>query len=200
MTINPNLKTAATLLAGVVIVIGIGAVLYKTENNTKPSDPGDQPRPLNRLLDEAFPDVKLFDKDGNAYSVSSLKGRKVVLFFNEGIMCYPACWDQIAALATDERFNNDSVASFSVVTDKPQDWAKAADTMPDIAKAKFLFDHDAVVSGRLGLLNLPSSMHVGAMPGHTYIVLDKDGVVRYTLDDARMGNNNDAIASKMKEF
>ena len=68
------------------------------------------------------------------------------------------------------------------------------------AKAKTLFDVGANVSGKLGVLTLPSSMHTGSLPGHTYIVLDKAGIVRYVKDDPNMAIANNLLISQIEGF
>jgi len=115
-------------------------------------------------------------------------------------MCYPACWNQIAGFGTDPRFNTGEIQALSVLVDSSRDWQRAIDKMPELAKANTLFDVGGSVSGKLGLLSLPSSMHRGSLPGHTYIVLDKDGIVRYVDDDPNMAMANDLLIEKITEF
>src|SRR3989344_1537934 len=172
-----NVRLTFGILIIVLLFVGAGALLFKNQSN-EPGG-GSHEEEHNSLLGTFMPEVDLYDKDGNVYSAESFKGKNVVLFFNEGIMCYPACWDQIAALGTDERFNNDQTVAFSVVTDQPRDWERAQEKMPNLARARLLFDRGAVASPRLGMLDVPISLHGGVMPGHTYVVLDKEGIITY---------------------
>lgn len=155
---------------------------------------------LNSLVGKPLPDIQLTDKDGNIVTNESLKGKNTVLFFNEGLMCYPACWNQIAMFGSDLRFNTDQIQAMSIVVDPSRDWQKAIDQMPELAKSRTLFDVDTNVSSKLGLLTLPSSMHRGRLPGHTYIVLDKDGIVKYVKDDPNMAIANDLLIEKIAEY
>jgi len=148
------------------------------------------------LVGKPLPDIQLVDKDGKVYTAESFKGKNTVLFFNEGLMCYPACWNQIAGFGSDARFNSDTVQAISVVMDPSKDWQRAIEKMPELAKAKTLFDVGGV-SGKLGLLTLPSSMHRGSLPGHTYVLVDKGGIVREMRDDPNMAMANDVLASKI---
>lgn len=50
-----------------------------------------------------------------------------------------------------------------------------------------LTDADRAVSRAYGTLNLPSVMHPGERPGHTFFVADRDGVIRWKKDVADMG-------------
>ncbi len=180
-----------------VFVLFIAWALFRTGNapagGSETANAGD----LNSLVGKPLPALQLFDNNGKPYSLDSLKGKNVVLFFSEGIMCYPACWNQIASFGTDARFNSTSTIALSVVADNPSDWQQAIAKMPDLAKATLLFDHNTDASRSLGLLTLPSSMHKGMLPGHTYIVLDKQGIVRFVFDDPNMALNNDMLNQKV---
>ena len=90
--------------------------------------------------------------------------------------------------------------ALSVVIDSPQDWEQARSKMPDLAKATILFDSGARASKQYGLLSAHSSMHAGSMPGHTYIVIDKQGIVRDVYDDANMAVNNDILSKKIADL
>jgi len=43
-------------------------------------------------------------------------------------------------------------------------------------------------------------MHPGRLPGHTYVVVDTKGVVRFVKDDPSMGVNNDELASDLAQL
>lgn len=193
-----NLKiiiiTSLISIASVIIVVAI-------INNGKASEQTQQAiRITEDLIGKPIPGIQLTDKDGNGYSLADLKGKNVVLFFNEGIMCYPACWNQVAAFGNDPRFNSIDTVALSVVVDSPQDWQRAMVRMPDLARATLLFDRGAVTSRQLKILSMSSSMHPGQLPGHTYIILDKKGIVRHVIDDPRMAISNDLIINKIAAF
>jgi peroxiredoxin len=146
------------------------------------------------------PDFSLQGIDGDTVKLSDYRGKTVVLFFNEGSMCYPACWDQMAGLANDERFNTDGVVALSIVTDQKSEWEKIVSEVPSLSKARILFDANGAVSSAYGVMSLPSSMHPGSRPGHTYFVIDKEGDIRYALDDPQMGLRNDQLASEIEKL
>lgn len=146
------------------------------------------------------PNFELKDLAGNTVRLSDLKGRNVILFFNEGGMCYPSCWNQIKALATDERLNNKNTASFSIVIDDASDWKKITSQVPGFSQSGLLFDLTRRVSSEYGALDMPSSMHNGMMPGHTYYIIGKDGRIRFIFDDPQMGVRNDLLASELEKL
>jgi len=155
---------------------------------------------LNDLAGKPMPDFSLADINGKEYTAKDLQGKKVVMFFNEGLMCYPACWNQIVALAKDERLKNDDTIVFSVVVDSAKDWQRAIDKMPELGLALVGFDKNAALSGKLGLLKVASSMHYGSLPGHTYVVIDKQGIVRHVFDDPNMALHNDQLIEELAKL
>lgn len=193
-------NVAIFLFAGiaVLVVVIVGIVLKNTSDAQKQGTQAVES--TNSLVGKPLPAMQLTDKNGQTYPLENLKGKNVVLFFNEGIRCYPACWDQIAAFGTDPRFNSPDTIALSVVVDRPADWEQAQSKMPDLAKAIMLFDNRGSVSKKLGLLSANSSMHSGSMPGHTYLLIDKQGIVRDIYDDANMATNNDLIYEKISKF
>lgn len=155
---------------------------------------------FNDLANKKAPDFVLPSYDGKEISLGSLKSKNVVLFFNEGLMCYPACWDQIIAFGRDKRFKSADMVVLNIVTDPKSDWEKAIDKMPELAQATVLLDTDRAVSKTYGVLNLSSSMHPGQFPGHSYVVVDKDGVIRYVFDDPQMGIRNEELVKEIEKL
>lgn len=209
-----NSSTKSIVLTIIATALVVGGLWYLTTKsspqNQAQSATGDgmhggpsiaaNSEALDSLVGKPMPDIQLADKDGKVFTVADLKGKDTVLFFNEGLMCYPACWNQMAAFGSDERFNSAQIQAISVVVDSAKDWKTAIAKMPQLAKATTMFDANANASRRLGLLTTNSSMHRGALPGHTYIVLDKDSVVRYVFDDPNMAIANDMLFGKIEEL
>lgn len=183
-----------------IIIFGVVGGLGYLSLKDSPGSNQASSKELDSLIGKPLPEIQLVDKDGKVYTNNDLKGKNTVLFFSEGLMCYPACWNQIAGLGSDVRFNTDQIQAFSVLVDSSKDWQKAIDKMPELAKANTLFDVGGTLSQKLGLLTLPSSMHKGSLPGHTYIVVDKEGIVRYVKDDPNMAMANDELINKIAEF
>ena len=114
-------------------------------------------------------------------------------------MYYPACWDQTAKLSNDDRFKG-NVTAYSIVVDSSSTWQQIQSKVPALASAQMLFDTQKKASGLYGVMTLPSSMHPGLYPGHTYVVIDKQGIVRYVYDDPKMALNNDLIAREIAKL
>lgn len=189
-----------TAILSTVAVLMIGYATIFGEKAPRASQIGKKTGDFSSLVGKLSPDFSLKDRRGKLFRLSNQRGKKVVLFFNEGIMCYPACWNQVAALGTDARLNTDKVVTASIVVDQPEQWDKAIKQMPELDRGTILFDNDRSVSSLYGTLSLESSMHRGAMPGHTYVVVDKNGTISYTKDDPQMGIRNDEIIKEVEKI
>jgi len=152
------------------------------------------------LLDKPAPDFTLEAYDGRRISLKDLKGKNVIIFFTEGAMCYPSCWDQMVAFSKEPKFNNDKTVVLSIVVDPRSDWAEAVKQMPELSSSTVLLDIDRNISLTYGALTLTSSMHRGEFPGHTYIIVDKEGIVRYLLDDEYMQIRNKELLKELDKI
>ena len=207
-----NKTTVIVALSILIFIAAVVAAAYILgSNNSQDNQQADHPDEhhegqsvyedkFNALLGQPAPDFTLSSYDDKKITLSELKGKKVVLFFTEGVMCYPSCWNQIAAFGKDEVFRKDDTVVLSVVVDTKNEWKKAVDKMPELASSAILHDVSKNVSKEYGVLSLPSSMHKGQFPGHTYLILDKDGVVRFIKDDPQMAVRNDELKAELEKL
>ena len=185
-------------VVGISSLILAGILFLQSKNAGGPASVADNGQfRFSTAVGKKAPDFTLADIDGNQVSLSSLLGKNVVLFFNEGMMCYPACLDQVVELS---ELNNDNTVAYSVVVDSPKKWVDGQKDLPYLKGAKVLFDAGAKVSRQYDTLTLDSSMHRGMYPGHTYYLIDKDGVVRFTLDDPYMANRNKELSTELAKL
>lgn len=194
-----NLTLTVVLITIIVSLLLVVGVLLVGSKNTGNGEANDKTK-AEALVGKPAPNFELEDLNGNKVSLDNLKGKNVVLFFSEGLMCYPACWDQMAKLGSDARLNNDTTVAYSIILDPKSEWQKAFDKMPELRSTKVLFDNYGVASKTYNTLELDSSMHRGSIPGHTYFIVDKNGVVRYFYDDPQMGIRNDLIYEQLKKL
>ena len=155
---------------------------------------------FNQSIGQKAPDFTVEGIDNKTFKLSDYRGKNVILFFNEGTMCYPACWDQILELGKDSELNNGDTASFSIVVDSKDAWQKIVKETPGFSDAKILFDTARAVSLAYDVLSLESSMHQGSFPGHTFFIIDKEGTIRYALDDPNMAIRNNALISEVAKL
>ena len=154
---------------------------------------------FNSLLGKIAPDFTLEDYSGKKIILSELKGKNVTLFFNEGLMCYPACWNQIAAFGKDTELAKKAVI-FNITADPKNNWKQAIDKMPELAGATVLFDSNRQISQKYGVLTLPSSMHKGQFPGHTYVIINKEGIIKFVRDDVTMAVRNNELSTEIDKL
>lgn len=194
------IKKIAIALILLVLVIGFARERFGGNGGST-----SQAKPINgkgstfqSLVGKPAPAFTLTDRQGNAITNESLKGKKALLFFNEGLACYPACWDQMLEFNKDDRFKKDDLAVFSVVTDSKESWQQATQKMSDLATINVAFDAGKA-SKDFGATNVASTMHAG-QPGHSYVIIDKEGIVRWVLDDPKMAINNGEIYVQLSKL
>ncbi|OGM37614.1 hypothetical protein A3E41_05320 [Candidatus Woesebacteria bacterium RIFCSPHIGHO2_12_FULL_38_9] len=217
---SSNQKTTVIVVGMILAAIVIGMAINRpnagsnqsnNSNNSKvlsqnagSTDDHHKPQPVdsavfNNLQGKPAPDFNLEAYDGKEYKLSDLKGQNVLLFFNEGLMCYPACWNQIAAFGKDKELADKAVV-LNITADPKNQWKEAVTKMPELSPATVLFDSNRAVSNAYGVLKLESSMHRGQFPGHTYVLIDKEGVVRFIKDDVQMAVRNKELLEEINKL
>jgi peroxiredoxin len=104
------------------------------------------------------------------------------------------------ALTKDRRFETEKTIVLSIIVDSPEELKQAIQKMPELKQAIVLFDIDKSVSKNFSMLNVPSSMHPGSYPGHSYVIIDKNGIIRSALDDPDMGIRNDFLLQEIQKI
>ncbi len=190
----------------VVVVLVIGGLILLSGSKKPSGEKNATESKVNgklsfdKAIGQKAPDFELEAIDGTTIKLSDYLGKNVVLFFNEGSMCYPACWSQMAELGNDSRFDTESIVAFSIVTDPRSQWLDIVSKSTNLTKSKITFDTSRTVSKAYDVLNLNSSMHPGSLPGHTYYVIDKEGIIRFTLDDPSMALANDKLIKEIEKL
>lgn len=143
------------------------------------------------------PDFSLPSTSGKTISLSEYKGKNIMLFFNEGVMCAP-CWQEISRL---ERFKDDFDKLNTVIIPISVDDQKTWD--PIIQEERItmpiLIDADRKVSGAYKVLKTPSSMH-DDRPGHTYIHIDPLGKVHSAADFPNMNVPTNVLLQHIEQY
>ncbi len=135
-------------------------------------------------------DVTVFDKgiapnfslpnlNGEKISLSDFKGKKnVLLFFNEGAGC-GSCFQQIQDMqASLSEFNKLEVEVIPISTNSPSVLRLEAQSRN--ISMPIYFDSDLSVSKKFTALKY--SMHPGKVPGHTFVLIGKDGEIKWRWD------------------
>jgi len=158
-----------------IIIIGISVVGYVAflpkEESTKTVREG-----------SAAPDFSLPDTAGGTFRLSEYRGKSnVLLFFSEGLSCQP-CLQQIVELdGLYQDFRNMEVVVVSITGDRLDlltNWASTSGPRYGLV----LSDQTLEVSRMYDMLGADVSMMPGTAPGHTFLLVDKSGVVVWRRD------------------
>jgi len=112
-----------------------------------------------------------------AISSESLRGKNVLLFFSEGVMCQ-ACFQQIQALeARAADLKQRGLVLVNVTNDRVADAKQAAATYR--ITTPLVADEDRDMTGAYDALG--QGMHPNTA-GHTFVLIDRQGVIRWRRD------------------
>ena len=126
------------------------------------------------------PDFTLESASGDTVSLADYRGRNVLLYFQEGLMCQP-CWTQI----TDLEKAGDAVQAAGVddivsITTDPVDLLGQKVRDEGITDTPVLSDPDLAVSEQYGTNGY--GMMGGSRNGHSLILVGPDGQIRWRAD------------------
>jgi len=168
-----GIMVAAALLA-------LGIIFFAFNRGGGAADAGKYPFQVGRPgPGQAAPEIKLPSTDGATFDLAAVRGQSVLLYFQEGVGCQP-CWDQIKDIeAHRDQFTALGIDRIVSVTTQPLDVVKQ--------KAQLEAIHTPVLSDP----NLDAShayqanlfgMMGTSMDGHSFILVGKDGVIRWRAD------------------
>lgn len=119
--------------------------------------------------------------NGQAVTSAGLRGKNVLLFFSEGVMCQ-ACFEQIQSLeARAGEFKARHLTLVNITTDPP-DVLRQAVTQYGI-KTPMISDQAGDMSTAYGAIG--RGMHPNT-DGHTFVLLDRQGRIRWRQDYTTM--------------
>lgn len=179
---------AVGMLVATVAIVAVAAVNTLAGAGDLPVSgrggaPGDAPLVRHDVgqpgVGEAAPDFALPASAAGTFRLSEQRGKNVLLYFHEGLMCAP-CWRQIddieADLAKFREIGLDEIVAISI------DPADAQQQRAQLRGISFpvLADPDLAVSRLYDALSY--GMMGGTRPGHTFILVGPDGSIRWRAD------------------
>lgn len=177
------------LMTAVVAAIVAGTYWYWTAAPAASARPGD-PR-IQLGAGAAGPDFTLPSTDGRPVSLSDYRSTKnVLLYFQEGIMCAP-CWQQMRDLQTDRAKLDALNVALVTITVDPLPMLVENVARERVGGMTLLQDEGAQVSRAYEAVYV--SMHPGERPGHTFVLVDTEGTIRWRQDFVEMYVPNDRV-------
>jgi len=188
---------SVTALAALGFIVFLGYLVVTSDQGGQTSVSSELTSIGNLKLGDAAPDFSLPSADGRTISLRNYKGKNVLLYFQEGVMCQP-CWKQIGSMQKNiDLFNQVETEIVTVGVDSASTWApilkaEGVNTIP------VLIDDDRVVSEAYGVLSMPSQMHQDR-PGHTFVLVDKNGKIRWIGDFPTMRVTDQEVANFVRK-
>ena len=153
-----------TLLIGSIVVVAVVALITAMMWSA---------RSTSDTTTRTAPDFTLTDTNGATIHLADLRGKNIVLYFNEGAGCQ-SCLLQMADI---ERNASQFIAANVTVLPIVMNTAEQikADMVANGVRTPFLID-DGTVSSAYGTLG--KGMHAG-LPGHSFVLIDAQGIQRW---------------------
>jgi peroxiredoxin len=128
---------------------------------------------------ETAPPIELPSTNGGTFDLAEQRGKRVLLYFQEGLMCQP-CWDQITDLEAQEgKLRALAIDSMVSITTDPLDQLSQKQSDEGFSTA-VLSDPDLRVSkayeaNQYGMMG-------ESRDGHSFIVVGPDGRIEHRAD------------------
>lgn len=168
--------TILTAAVGLIAIIGIAAANTLSGAAGGPKLRYDVGQPG---VGQIAPDFQLASATGGPFKLSDQRGKQVLLYFHEGLMCAP-CWQQLGEIQADlarfEALGIDEIAAISVDSLSAQQQRAQVQGI----KIPALVDAERAVSAEYDALSY--GMMGGSLPGHTFILVGPDGTIRWRAD------------------
>ncbi len=143
------------------------------------------------------PEFNLISTNGQTISLADYKGRNILLFFNEGVMCSP-CWQEVSKLERfRQEFDNLNTVIIPISVDDQKTWDPIL--KEERITTPILIDADRKVTKAYKALGTPSSMH-DDRAGHTYIHITPDGKVHSSADFSNMNVPTSVLLSHISQL
>ena len=179
-SLSVGVKAAAFI---VVAVIVLGVIFFLNNGNSSTASTGKAGNYPYEVAHpgrgEQAPPIRLLSTDGSTFDLAALRGKTVLLFFQEGLSCQP-CWDQIKDMESNmKQFQALGIDRVVSITTDPLDALKqkVADegiSTPILSDESFSVSQ-AYHANQYGMMD-------GSRDGHTFIVVGPDGRIRWRAD------------------
>lgn len=173
-----RLVRIASITAGILLAALLTTLLVSTALTSPSTDPtNSSSKDGTSLVGQQAPDFSMHNTAGQTVSLADFHNkRSVILYFNEGAGCQ-ACLTQLTAIEQKQAdFAKAGFVVLPIVMNTKAEILSEASTYN--VRTPFLLD-DGTASQAYDVLG--KGMHEN-LPGHSFIVIDKTGVVRWSGD------------------
>lgn len=186
---HPTRSRSLILFGGALVLI---ALLYYGPIRGYSSTSSDAPAPAAKAEDSRIglvagrvaPDFSLPDVNGSTFRLDEARANgNTLLFFQEGIQC-PACFQQMRDLRREDAKLQELQTSLVTITSDSISELKAASVREGVVGMPLLSDSKLSASRAYDALVV--SMHPGQLPGHTFILVDRNGKILWRRDYQEM--------------
>ena len=128
---------------------------------------------------EPAPEIRLPATDGSTFDLAAMRGKTVLLYFQEGLSCQP-CWDQLKDIQShSDQFQALGMNQIVSITTDPlgalkQKVADEGLTIPVLSDTGLGVSRAYTANG-YGMMG-------GSRDGHTFIVVGPDGLIKWRAD------------------
>ena len=172
-----TLRSGQRVVLLVILIVGILVAVYVVRLG-----PGANGPPTG-WVGRSAPDFTLSAANGGgSFTLSNERGHQnVLLFFNEGLSCSP-CLGQMEQLDQDAaRFQSLNVTVVSITGDSLSSMSSWT-ANSHVTSTTVLADPTLSVSNSYDTTGAAVSMMPGSAPGHTFILVDLHGIVKWRAD------------------
>jgi peroxiredoxin len=128
---------------------------------------------------QTAPPIQLMSTAGNAFDLASLRGKTVLLYFQEGVTCQP-CWDQARDIALKSpEFRALGVDEVVTIATDPVDLLKQK--AADAGLSMPVLSDPALVASKAYHAN-DYGMMGQSRDGHSFVLVGPDGRIRWRAD------------------
>ena len=165
---------------GVVVMAGLYAIFSSSTSSQATASGGAYPYAVGDPgPGEPAPPMRLPSTDGGTFDLGDLEGERVMLYFQEGVMCQPCCdqlrdiearWDEFQALGIDRAVS---------ITSDPLDVIVDKVSLEGL-ETPLLSDPGVEVSATFEANQY--GMMGTSMNGHSFVIVGPDGTIEWRAD------------------
>ena len=171
------------LIVAAVAIVALGAIFFLNNQGSSSAGTGQAGQYAFQVgkpgPGEQAPQIVLQSTTGSTFDLASLRGKTVLLYFQEGLTCQP-CWDQLKDIqANISQFQALGIDQVVSITSDPLDalQQKVTDegiTIPVLSDPRLAVSSAYTANG-FGMMG-------SSRDGHTFILVGPDGVIKWRAD------------------